>query len=545
MSIEVEHDWQAVFRTPKPKLGERAKTRLLLLLCLLWVSFGLIGHGPWKPFELQSISVIKHVFEGGDWTVPLMAGTPYLDKPPLYYLSAAAIAKPLSSLLPLHDAARLATGIWISLTLLLVGMAGRELWGVGSGRQSTLIFLSSIGLVFSAHTLNADVSTLCGYAMIFYGLALAPRKPLRSGVLLGTGVGIGFLSKGLQPVEVAVTTALLLPLLFFRWRRPSHLLVIVIAVVAALPWVLPWLISLKQSPVMFHLWLAGEKSVGNNIFYFLKTLSWFSWPALPLAAWSLWKLKPDHASVQICVLFFLVLLVTLGINAENRDIHALPFLIPLALLATPAVDTLRRGAASALDWFGVMLFGSLGFLVWLGWFAMMTGIPEKLSQRMHKLSLAYMPVFQWVPFILAFALTLTWAAVVFKTNKRTNRSAVTDWAMGMTMAWGLVMTLWMPWLDATKSYQSTLESMRAALPAQYGCIVSRNVGDSQKAAIDYYAGLRVHDFGITQSLNCDLYLIEDDRGRDKIDPGPDWKLLWEGKRPSDRRESFRLFQRVN
>lgn len=545
MSIEVEHDWQSVFATPKPKLGERAKTHLLLLLCLLWVSVGLIGHGPWKPDELQTISVIKHFWEGGSWAAPAMAGEPFLKKPPLYYLSAAAFAKTFSPLLAPHDAARLATGFWMALTLLLVGMTGRELWGVGSGRQATLIFLSSIGLVFSAHTLNPDVAGLTGYAMVFYALALAPRKPLRSGLLLGTGAGIGFLAKGLLPAEVALAMALLLPMLFCHWRRSSYLLVLVVAMVVALLWMAPWLLALKQSPELLQMWLASERPEGNNFLYFAKTLSWYAWPALPLAAWTLWRMRPDHASIQIALLFFLVLSVMLGIGAESRDIHALPLLLPLALLATPAVDRLARGAASALDWFGVMLFGTLGFLVWLGWFAMMTGIPAKLAQRMHKLSSAYVPEFSWLAFLMALGLTAVWAAVVLKTNKRTNRAAVTDWAVGMTLVWGLVMTLWLPWLDATKSYQSVFESLRKAVPQQYVCITGRGVGDSQRAALDYYANLHVQRFELVQNLGCDLYLIQDERGRQKIDPGSDWKLVWEGRRPSDRRESFRLYQSVD
>ena len=543
MSIELEHDWQAVFATPKPKVGERTKTHLLLLLCLLWLGFGLVGHGPWKPDELQTISVIKHFHEGGSWAAPSMAGEPFLKKPPLYYLSAAAFAKIFSPVLATHDAARLATGLWMSLTLLMVGMTGRELWGLGSGRQAALIFLSSIGLVFSAHTLNPDVAGLAGYAMIFYALALAPRKPLRAGLLLGTGIGIGFLAKGLLPVEIAITMALLLPTLFCHWRRSSYFAVLAVAVVAALPWVVPWLITLKQSPALFQMWLEAEKPNSNNFFYFVKTLSWYAWPALPLALWSVWRIRPDQAAIQVALLLLLVLLVMLGINADSRDIHVMPLLLPLALLATPAIDRLVRGAASALDWFGVMLFGALGFLVWLGWIAMMTGMPMRLAQRMHKLSMAYVPEFDWLAFILATGLTLMWVAVVFKTNKRTNRAAVTDWAVGMTMVWGLVMTLWLPWLDATKSYQGTFESLRSAVPAGHACITGLNIGDSQRAALDYHAGLLVQRFEIVQKIDCDLYLIQDERSADKVDPGTDWVLIWEGRRPSDRREGFRLFRR--
>lgn len=543
MSIELEHDWHSVFATPKPKIGERAKTRLLLLLCALWVCFGLIGHAPWKPDELQTISVIKHFHEGGDWAAATMAGEPFLKKPPLYYLSAATFAKLLSPILPVHDAARLATGLWMALTLLFVGLTGRELWGLGSGRQAALIFLGSIGLVFSAHTLNPDVAGLTGYAMVFYGLALAPRKPVRAGLILGTGAGIGFLAKGLLPLETAIAATLLLPLLFPHWRRKTYLVVLGAAVAGALPWVAPWLLSLhQQSPNMLQLWLSSQNAGGSNFWYFAKTLSWYAWPALPMAAWSLWKTRPDHPSIQLPLMLLLVLFVVLSVGASTRDIHALPLLLPLALLATPAVDTLRRGAASALDWFGVMLFGTFGFLIWLGWFAMMTGMPARLALRMHKLSSDYIPQFSPIAFLLACALTLVWAAVVFKTNKRSNRSAVTDWAIGMTMVWGLTMTLWLPWLDAAKSYGSTFESLRKALPANYACITSLNLGDSQRAALDYHANVRVQRFEIVQYLGCDMYLIQDERGTDKIDPGPNWNLIWEGRRPSDRKESFRLFQ---
>jgi hypothetical protein len=54
--------------------------------------------------------------------------------------------------------------------------------------------------------------------------------------------------------------------------------------------------------------------------------------------------------------------------------------------------------------------------------------------------------------------------------------------------------------------------------------------------------LKTQSFETEQRLDCDLYLIQDTRGNEKIEPGPDWKLIWSGKRASERRESFRLFQ---
>jgi 4-amino-4-deoxy-L-arabinose transferase-like glycosyltransferase len=394
--------------------------------------------------------------------------------------------------------------------------------------------------------ISPEVAGLTAYAMAFYGLALAPRRPLRAGLILGFGVGIGFLAKGLLNLEVTLTMALMLPLLSNHWRRTSYAQTLGIMMIVAAPWIAPWLILLHQkSPDLFNTWLIDSRAIANHTGYVVKGLAWYSWPALPLALWTLWSMRPNHSSVQISLLFFLVQFAILGTGISNNDVYLLPFLLPLTALATPAVDKLQRSFASALSWFGVMLFGALAVLVWTGWVAMTMGVPTKLAGRAHILSSSYVPHFNFVAIVLASALTLLWVAVVFKSH-RSNRAAVTDWAVGMTMAWGLVMTLWLPWLDAAKSYQPVFASMQKTLPTHFGCIIGRDVGPSQRAAIDYYINLKVQRFELVQNLRaCDLYLIQDERDQAKIDPGSDWKLIWQGKRPSDRHESFRLFQSLS
>ena len=547
MAFEFEHDWQASLATPKPSIGESAKTNLLLLLCFIWLAVGLIGHHPWKPDEGQTVSAVKHLLEGGDWLVPFVAGLPSLEYPPLYYLSAAFSAKLFASWLPLHDGARLITGVWMALTLLMVGMSGREMWGKGGGRQTTFIFLSSIGLFFSAHLLSPEVAGLTGYAMAFYGLALTRRRPWRAAPLIGSGIGIAFLSVGLIAVAIILVTAILLPLLFRSWRIRPYLASLPTGLVIALPWMALWLVPMMQSsPDALQNWLLSERHAfdHDNVLYFGQLLLWFSWPALPLAAWSLWHFRShllQRPQIQLTLVFFTVALILLGLNSESRDVLALPLLLPLAIMGGAAIDKLWRGAASALDWFGIMLFGMFGFLIWLGWFAMMSGMPARLAARMHKLSEAYVPHFDWLAFIAAIVITVVWMVTVFH-NKRSNRAAVTDWAIGITMVWGLLMTLWLPWLDSAKSYDSVYAGMQKALPADFACVTSRNVGEFQLSMLHYYTGIKAQRFENVQRLDCDLYLIQDERRREKIEAGPEWELIWKGKRPSDRRESFRLYQ---
>lgn len=548
MRFELEHDWQGNLATPRAHVGEKAKTRLLILLCAIWLCMGLI-HQPWKQDEPQPVSIVKSMLTGGSLLAPQAAGQLTLDNPPLYYWSAAGVAKLLAPILPMHNAARLVTGLWMALTLLMVGMSGRELWGIGAGRQTTFIFLGSLGLVVTAHLLMPEVAALTGCAMGLYALALAHRRPFRASVLLGSGIGIGFLSMGLIPAAIIIASALLLPLLFSAWRSKRYATVLGLAAVAASPWLIIWpVLCAMAAPELWSAWWQNSIHAfsGFNHYYFLRTLAWYAWPALPLAVWGLWRYRAhllDNPPFQLLIVFFVSAFALIGLAADTREIYAMPLLLPLAIFAGGSVESLRRGAAGALNWFGIMLFGIMGFLIWLGWFAMMTGWPGKLAERMHFLSGVAEPRLNWLSLIAALGITLVWL-VVIANAKRSNRAAVNDWAVGITMAWCLLMTIWLPWIDAARSYAPVMNSLKAALPQEYACITSRNLGSAQHALFDYYVGAKTQPFEIVQGLNCDLYLIQDERGQENVEPGQDWHLIWQGKRATDRRESFRLYQRI-
>lgn len=107
------------------------------------------------------------------------------------------------------------------------------------------------------------------------------------------------------------------------------------------------------------------------------------------------------------------------------------------------------------------------------------------------------------------------------------------------------MTLWLPMIDSARSYHDVLTSFKAALPAKFACVTSNQLGPAQKDLLHYYANVKAQSAETDGALNCDLYLFQDDKDREKIEPGSDWKLIWSGNRISDYRESFRLFQRIN
>jgi 4-amino-4-deoxy-L-arabinose transferase-like glycosyltransferase len=547
MRFQLDHDWQGNMSTPRARVGDSAKTYLLLILCAAWILLGLIGHEPWKPLESTGISIVKSIVDGGSLIAPLASGETSLEAPPLYYLTASASAKLFMPLLDMHDGARLINSLWLTIILLMVGMTGRELWTRGVGRHAAFIMIGTIGLVTSAHSLSTEVASLASTATGFYALALSKRRPWRASALLGLALALAFLSDGILPLIILMSSALLLPLLFNTWRTQSFAMVLSVALLIASPLIGAWLFMLHYFyPAIFSSWWQMNLASFNqlNHQYFLRILIWYAWPALPLAVWGLWRYRLQLLSkpkFQLMLVFFCTSLFFLGFAAAPKDINALPLLLPLVALAAGSVEHLKRGAAAALNWFGVMLFGLIGGLIWLGWIAMITGHPAKIKERMQFLSGADEIHFSWLVCIIAIAITLVWMLACLRA-RQTNKSTVTNWALGMTFGWGLLMTLWLPMIDSAKSYALVFAKMEKSIPNNYNCINSLNVGQAQRLLFNYYTNIQLQPVELTQQLSCDLYLIQDLRDTGRMQPGQEWQLIWRGKRPADRKESFRLFQ---
>jgi hypothetical protein len=81
--------------------------------------------------------------------------------------------------------------------------------------------------------------------------------------------------------------------------------------------------------------------------------------------------------------------------------------------------------------------------VWLGWFAMLTGVPPRVAHNFSKTAPAFSLEFKVLPVLLALALTLGWLYLVFFTTRSPMRSLL-RWASGIVLLWGSFAMLWMP-----------------------------------------------------------------------------------------------------
>lgn len=530
-----------------------AKAVMLGLLVALWLLTGLTGHDPWKPDETEVFGVVYSMLQGDGWLVPMLAGEPYLAHPPLYYWSAALSAKLAAPFLPLHDGARLASGLWMALALLFIGRAGRRLYGDNRGWATVIILIGCIGLLVRGHQMLPDLALLAGLAILLDGAALLQQSPARAGRLIGTGLGIAFLAKGFIAPVALLLSGLLLALFSPVWRSPNCRSGLVHALPYALPWLLLWPAALLLAdPAAFSSWLWDHNlgawlsyaAHGPNAdsFYYLKSLPWLAWPALPLAAWVVWHSRHRLAlrdDLQLPLAAFLSLLLLLSFVPHIKDAYALPMLLPLALLGAASLSALQRSAANALDWFGLMTFALIAVALWWGWAGLLQDNHAKITYWFKAIQPDFAPVFNAGPFYAALFATLLWLVLVWRVG-RSMRRAVTNWAAGITLTWILAMTLWVPWLDSGKSYRQMVASLQQALPPDYRCLAGEHVGDGQRAMLHYFGGIVVKN---GRASNCDLRLVQGLAVSPPLLDDTHWKKVWEGSRPGDKGEYFRLYRR--
>jgi 4-amino-4-deoxy-L-arabinose transferase-like glycosyltransferase len=538
-----------------PRLALPPSHAVLILLALAFVAPGLVGHDPWRAFDVIAIELVHQMHLSGDWVVPRIAGEAWLEDPPFYHWLALAFAKAFGGLLGFHNAVRLASGLSVMAALWFLYLAARHSSPNGEGRNhgasSALLLIGSVGLMVHAHEAVPDLAALAAACAALFFLVASNRKPARSGLAFGASLGVAFLSAGPVLPAVLGATALLAHLACDEWRSARALRFLGAAAAAfaliAVSW--PLALYLRAPGLLQDWWIGAFHPRGDfapNLRYYISIASWFAWPAWPVALWSAWILRRELRTPRIFVPLAAALLALPAIAwiGPQQDINAMVLLAPLALLGAHGVARLRRGAANALDWFGVMTFAFFAALVWLGYIAMTTGVPPKIANNFAKTAPGFLAHFEPLPFAVALALTLGWLTLVVCAAPSPTRG-VTRWAAGMALLWGTFATLWMPWADHIKSYRGVALQLQSSIPAGAGCIAQIELAAPQRAALSYHAGIQTVPLGTPQASsappNC-RYLIVQGSPRQETSPGPGWRKIAEASRPADRGERYRLYR---
>jgi len=551
----------------------------LIGLCLLYILPGIMRRDPWKGDDAAGFGIMWTMAHGslGDWLAPNIVGLPIPEQGPLAFWIGAILIKLFGWATGDALAARLSTllffligaaSVWRAsyvlgrrneaqpLRLAFGGQPAPKDYGRTLADGALLIYVACLGLLLRSHETTAPALQVALVATCFYAAACLFDTPSRRAALqLGGALGLLVLAFGWT---VPLVLALSMLVLAALRDRPLALLQLMYTIPMALAMTMTWLLALQIYAVdgsgLVHTWLQANAShiawPSLAAASFLgKTLAWGAWPAWPIAAWAVYAWR-QQATLHVSLPAAGILAVLALCLFSSRPIEAemLSLLPPLAILAAFGLPTLKRSAINAVDWFSVMTLSAIAAFIWLGWIAKQTGWPTQLARNAFKLAPGFQPEFHPISFLVALAVTLGWGWLLhWRLARRPSvlwRAVVLS-SGGVILCWLLLMTLWLPWLNYSKSYALVASQIASHLPVQYDCVSTEGVGSSQRASFAFLGRVR---FSLPDQKQCAYLLVQDNNVRTPGGVAPkkidgDLTLLWQGQRPADRKEWFRLFKR--
>jgi 4-amino-4-deoxy-L-arabinose transferase-like glycosyltransferase len=555
----------------------------LVALALLYILPGLIGRDPWKNEDATSFGIMWTMAHGNlaDWLSPNVAGLALPAESPLAYWFGAICIRLFGWLLGDPLAARLSTigcfmvgslSIWYTTYLLGRRVEAQPLKLAFGGQPESkdfgrtladgafLIYLGFLGLLLHSHETSPKTLQIALVAYAMYGAArVFDVHKRRHAIWLGLALGLLVLTYGwVLPAGALIG---LMALAAIRRDAAAARLVLMVALPVALIISAAWVMSVRMlmpdaAAGQFDLWMSWNvyqlnRPTTGALGFFIRYGVWFAWPAWPFAGWALyaWRRQLRSLHIALPLAFFIPLTLLILINVHSEQGMLLPLLPALAILAAFGLPTMKRGAINAVDWFSVMTLTTSAAFIWIAWIAKETGWPAQIARNAYKLAPGFKPGFEWTSLGIAVAASIAWIVVVhWRISRRPSvlwRAVVLS-SGGVILCWVLLMTLWLPWVNYGKSYAGVAEQIESKLTSVKQC-VQTNVGPAQRASFAYFG--HVH-FADERFQSCDYLLLQDDISNEdatvmlRQHPGT-WRMVWEGRRPSDRDERFRLYRRVD
>jgi 4-amino-4-deoxy-L-arabinose transferase-like glycosyltransferase len=551
----------------------------LLALCLLYILPGLIGRDPWKNDDASGFGIMWTMAHGGvaDWLAPHIVGLPMPEEGPLAFWLGAICIHLFGWLLGDAMAARIApifffllgsSAVWYvtyllgrrpeaqPLKLAFGGQPEPKDFGRTLADGALLIYLGCLGLLVQSHSTTADSLEVSLVALSLYlTTRLFELRAWRHAAWLGAVFGLLTLTRGWTVPLTLLISILALACVYARSLLPRLLLVTLpLALCVAGIWVFackmlhPYGLTPANDWMQWNLNQIGAPSWAS-LQYLISNGIWFMWPAWPFAIWAVYAWRRQHEALHVMLpLAFLAGLIVLALlNSHGDGGDLLPMLPMLAILAAFGLPTMKRGAINAVDWFSVTTLSTCAGFIWIGWFAKQTGWPAQIAKNAFKIAPGFKPEFKLIAVLVAAAATAGWIWLV---HWRVSRRPAVLWRAvvlssgGVILCWLLLMTLWMPWGNYIKSYASVAQQMAEVMPPGRHCVAS-DVGEAQRASFAYFGKIPFARFG---QRDCDYLLLQDhhrgnDAPRHVTTQGKRWKLVWQGRRASDRYERFRLYRR--
>ncbi|HSI47869.1 MAG TPA: hypothetical protein VLA61_06345 [Ideonella sp.] len=565
---------------PTPALvTQRAAQRLpriaLLLFCAAYLLPGLFGRDPWRNADLTAFGYMRAMAEGRtSWWAPSLGQLPPETALLPHWIGAWSVQL-LGHWLDPALAARLPFTLLLALTLSLVWYAmfhlartdaaqpvpfafGGEAEPVDYARAmadgALLATIATLGLLQLGHETTPELLQLSLVSLFIWAMSAAPYSRRR--VALAVLVALPALALSGAPSIATALGLIALPLS----QRSSHA-----SMRALWPWLVASLLVAALAATLTHAWQwrVALREQPAEWLGLLRLLLWFTWPAWPMAVWTLWRWRSHWPYRHIAIPASTVLIALLSSVLMGGSDRALMLALPgLAILAAFALPTLQRSTGAAIDWFSVFFFSVAGLAVWVIYLSAQTGTPPQPLRNILRLVPGYESEFSLPALAFAVAGTLAWLWLV---RWRTSRHRHPLWkslvlpASGVALAWLLLMTLLLPVLDYGRSTRPLVQQIARLVPAQ-ACLLAPGLSRTHVAGLEVFGNYQVdarseedkaaaakallppNPPAVTpMPATCEHLLLLTRTAQAEAPAG--WQLLAKFHRPVDRGEYFALYRR--
>jgi len=539
----------------------------LLLFCVAYVLPGFLGRDPWRTADMMAFGYMFELASGrAAWLAPALLGQPpEFDALLPYWLGAWAI-----QLAPTWIAADLAARLpfiaLLVLTLLCTWYGVYYLarspraqpvaFAFGGEAQPTdyaramadgglLALIACLGLAQLTHETTPALAQLGFTGLSFYGLAALPYRKLAPIMALFAGAG-GLALSGAPTLAVLFTVGGMAVTVLDRPADAHHDIAL-----SPWPWVALALLAAGLAAALgwgLDLWRWRVFEGGRDARSVARMLVWFTWPAWPLALWTLWRWRRQLASRHVALpLWFAGVSLVTTVITPSPDRSLLLGLPALATLAAFALPTLKRSVAALIDWFTLIFFTGCALVIWVVWLSLQTGIPAKPAANVARLAPGFEPSFSLLAFLAALVATAAWAWLV---RWRAGRHRAAIWkslvlpAGGAALCWLLLMTLWLPVLDFARSYVPVVRNLQQQMEPP-GCVEVFGLDRAQLAALRFHGNFDVRAAGT--SGTCPWLVVSPElQASVPIAFGNvQWRLVSGIRRPTDRDTQLLLYRKLD
>lgn len=553
----------------------------LLLLCAAYLMPGLLGRGPWKSADIATYGYMAELARSTEgiarWFDPLLLGlrpeTPALIP---YWIGAWAIQLAPDWLRP-DLAVRIVfalllwgafTATWYAVYYLArTTQAQPVAFAFGGEAKPTdyaraiadgalLALIACLGLAQLGHETTPALTQLYFISHLFYGVAALPYRRIGPVIALVIGT-VGMTLSGGPTVGLALGLGCAI-FLAVDYRRsaeatpddePTYSVGAIATIFGAT--VLAGLLAVGLGLLQWKIELPGNhvgRSLGADLRSQAKLLLWFTWPAWPLAIWTLWRWRRQLRARHVAVPLWFALVPLAATWTTNFSERSLLLALPaFATLAAFALPTFRRSAAALIDWFTLLFFSGLAVIIWGYWIAMMTGSPPKMAASITRLVPGFVPLFSWLTLMFAVAATIAWCWLV---RWRTGRQRAALWktlvlpAGGAALCWLLVTTLWLPALDYALSYAPQVRAI-SERAGQSSCLSELGLGRPHIAALRHHGKFNLQPL-TADGTSCPWLVVGPEAigSLHQIVNLEHWRLIGTLRRPTSAADDLLLYQRI-